>query len=58
VIEQGGDEDEDEGEGGWGGVRNQVERAPKSGMDEEWEEAQWRIRVQEERAVRHAVLNA
>jgi hypothetical protein len=25
---------------------------PTSGMDRDWEEAQWRIKVQEERAVR------
>jgi hypothetical protein len=41
-----------EGEG-WGGVKSKTEvPPPTSGMDKDWEEAQWRIKVQEERAVR------
>lgn len=56
---EGGDErnvevedEEEEGEG-WGGVKSQMEvPPPTSGMDKDWEEAQWRIKVQEERAVR------
>jgi hypothetical protein len=56
---EGGDEgnvevedEEEEGEG-WGGVKSKMEvPPPTSGMDKDWEEAQWRIKVQEERAVR------
>jgi hypothetical protein len=45
-------EEEEEGEG-WEGVKSKMEvPPPTSGMDRDWEEAQWRIKVQEERAVR------
>jgi hypothetical protein len=48
-------EDEDTAEDGWGGGQSQnqarAEIPQKSGMDEDWEEAQKRIRVTEARAV-------